>query len=626
MSIFIIYSIILVEMNLIAVCFLRMTALAFFYNNLSRFFGSGFFTTLGLTLGLLALTCFAAYFIARPFDLIVKKIKNENYIPTEEEKIKCLRCYKLLNRATIAVSFVGFFVGQFAQILIGVYRGLYDFETTRVTLILLHALSFGIASCVSSVLLLDVLLEKFRKLLKIHTLEGYEKARSAKLSTTIILTSLSCMYILAINLIAVTWGTIHLGPDFHPAKKIFLALFVSIWISACLIIWLIILITKRISKVALAMDKITKKGDLTRRISISTLDDFGDLATSINKTMDKVSSMINQLNSKTNEVYTAANLITDSVASAGSTLNQMSGTLAKINDNSTKQNSLVLEADKNILSLVESVENVKKQVAEETLAVENISSSVTEMTASIATVTSTAKKAQETSDLLTQTSAQGQQSITNAVSTMKEIKEYSDQVTQIVKAIQSLAQQTNLLSMNAAIEAAHAGQFGAGFAVVADEVRNLAESSANSAKEIQEQISLMTEKIDAGVDAINSAGNSFNEVAEKVGQNAQLVNQISSAMEEQNAGAEETQASTIQVVNAVKTVDSLTQSGADAAQKLRDFMSVVVDASDSTMTAVEESFAATENLKNSISDVNKSANENKTSVDEIKREFEQFKL
>lgn len=626
MNIFITYSSILVSTNLIAVMLLRFSALSFFYNTADRFWGAGFLTTISLALGLLAVTCVIAWFIAQPFDKMITKIKKENYEPTNEEKIKCLKSYIYLNRITVLVSFVGFFVGQLVQILIGVARGLYNFESERITLIMLHAMSFGVASCVTVVFCVDLTLAKYRKLLKISSLDGFEKVRSTKLGIAIIMTALSCIYTVAINLVAVIWGSVHLGDNFNPRQKAIISIIISLWVSLYSIFILTLLITTRIKEVSGAVDTIAKKRDLSSRIAITVLDDFGDLTTSINKTIETISSMIKELNDKSDNVFTAASTITESVDSAGSALEQMSSTLNKINENSSKQNSLILEADKNILGLVTSVENIKKQVAEETLAVENISSSVTEMTASISTVTNTAKKAQETSDLLTQTSAQGQESITNAVSTMKDIKDYSDQVRQIVKVIQSLAQQTNLLSMNAAIEAAHAGQFGAGFAVVADEVRKLAESSASSAKEIQEQMGLMTDKIDAGVAAINSAGNSFNEIAEKVDQNAQLVNQISSAMEEQNAGAEETQTSTVRVVNAVKNVDALTADGADAAQKLRDFMAVVVEASDSTMTAVKESYAATDNLKTSVDAVNLSANENKESVTEIKKQFEKFTL
>ena len=193
-----------------------------------------------------------------------------------------------------------------------------------------------------------------------------------------------------------------------------------------------------------------------------------------------------------------------------------------------------------------------------------------------------------------------------------------------MKVIQGIASQTNLLSMNAAIEAAHAGEFGAGFAVVADEVRSLASSSSSSARDIQVKIKEMMEKTTAGVEAITSAGAAFQGIRDNVIENATLVKNIYDAMIEQNQGAAETKQAADDLVEAIHAIRDLAEEETEEAGKLRESMDAVVAASKSTMSAVQESLEATANMKQTVEKVDKSADGNKESVEKIYNHVEQF--
>jgi methyl-accepting chemotaxis protein len=354
------------------------------------------------------------------------------------------------------------------------------------------------------------------------------------------------------------------------------------------------------------------------------IDDFGALTASVNKLMGQFSSIISGIKSNTSAVAGSAETISSAVTEASSAIDEMSASFNNINDMSSEQEQLISHADENIKNLVSDAETVKKHVLEQASSIQQTSASISEMSANIASVAEVAHKAAGVSEALSATSVQGNEAVARSVASMNEIQKSSAQVQQMVHVIQQLAAQTNLLAMNAAIEAAHAGEYGRGFAVVADEVRSLATSSAKSTHEIQQNIKDMIAKIDAGAGAISSAGLSFQDIAGKVTENGELVRTISNAMEEQRTGAEETMKSTNEVVGAIEAIKELTEKESVNAESVHDFMQNVVKASRTTVSAVSDSIFAAANLQDSISKVGSSAADNKETVGRMEKIVDGF--
>lgn len=165
---------------------------------------------------------------------------------------------------------------------------------------------------------------------------------------------------------------------------------------------------------------------------------------------------------------------------------------------------------------------------------------------------------------------------------MEHIKTSSGDISKIIKTIDEIAFQTNILALNAAVEAARAGEAGMGFAVVADEVRNLAQRSAQAAKETAGKIEAAVTKTHQGVEISHKVGLGLNEILEKVRQVDSLVAQVSSASKEQTQGIE-------QVNTAVSEMDKVTQSNAAHAEE--------------TASAARELESQTGTLKNAVADL-----------------------
>jgi len=167
--------------------------------------------------------------------------------------------------------------------------------------------------------------------------------------------------------------------------------------------------------------------------------------------------------------------------------------------------------------------------------------------------------------------------VAEVVQTMDGITHASRKIADIIGVIDEIAFQTNILALNAAVEAARAGDQGRGFAVVAAEVRNLAQRSANAAKEIKGLISDSVSKVESGSRLVDTAGKTMEEIVQSVKRVTDIMAEISAASQEQRAGIE-------QVNNAVTQMDKVTQQNAAlveeaaaAAKSMEDQTSAMAD-------------------------------------------------
>jgi len=160
------------------------------------------------------------------------------------------------------------------------------------------------------------------------------------------------------------------------------------------------------------------------------------------------------------------------------------------------------------------------------------------------------------------------QAIEGMVGSMKSIQESSQQVAKIIKTIDEIAFQTNILALNAAVEAARAGEAGMGFAVVADEVRNLAQRSAQAAKDTADLIETSIAKTDGGSQKVNEVSRSISAITDSVTKVKGLVEEVSVASRQQSQGIDQVSQAIAQMEKVTQTTAATAEESAAASEEL----------------------------------------------------------
>ena len=368
------------------------------------------------------------------------------------------------------------------------------------------------------------------------------------------------------------------------------------------------------------------EGDLTARLTVSGSDEIAQLSEYFNRTLEKIRTAISHVKTNANGMQALGESLAGNATNTASDISHIITNIDGVNERIAAQSDGVNQAADAVNTITENISQLDSMIEKQSASVSDASSAVEEMIGNIESVNSSMDKMAESFTLLAKNTDTGVTKQKDVNARIQQIEEESKMLHEANLAISNIASQTNLLAMNAAIEAAHAGEAGKGFAVVADEIRKLSETSSQQSKTIGLQLGSIKDSISSVVVASTEASSAFAMVSGKLSETEQLVQQIKGAMEEQQEGSRQiTDAlhrmndSTGEVRRASKDISARTEFILDEMQKLR-------SSSETMRQGVEEISNGAHRIGESGTELARNSNDVRDAIEDISSQISMFKV
>ncbi|MDR2629745.1 MAG: methyl-accepting chemotaxis protein [Spirochaetaceae bacterium] len=386
-------------------------------------------------------------------------------------------------------------------------------------------------------------------------------------------------------------------------------------------------ITRPIVKVALTLKDISEgEGDLTKTVAAPSADEIGDMARYFNQTLKKIRSLVITIKNQAVNLFDVGNELAENMNQTAAVINEITAHIQRIKGQVINQSSSVTETSATMEQITSNIDKLKDQVDRQGNSVSQSSSAIEEMLANIQSVTQTLVKNAANVRELIESSEVGRAGLEEVAADIQAIARESEGLLEINAVMENIASQTNLLSMNAAIEAAHAGEAGKGFAVVADEIRKLAENSGEQSKIISAVLKKIKDSIDKITRSTGSVLNKFEAIDTGVRTVSDQEENIRNAMEEQSAGSK-------QILEAIGQLNEMTQMVKNRAEEMLEGSRQVIEESKNLEAVTQEiskgmneMVTGADEINVAVSQVNTISGKNRENIDVLVREVSKFKV
>ena len=370
----------------------------------------------------------------------------------------------------------------------------------------------------------------------------------------------------------------------------------------------------------------TGNADLTKRIDVQTKDEIGSVVDGFNMFAAKLQTIITQVKGSKDALNHAGSELDGSTQATFNSITEILTNIQSVHNQIATQSTSVTETVSAVNQISSNITALEQMIAKQADGVVQASAAVEEMIGNISSVETSIDKMASSFGTLQADAQAGATKQHDVNDRITQIEVQSQMLQEANKTIANIARQTNLLAMNAAIEAAHAGEAGRGFSVVADEIRKLSETSTEQSKTIGNQLNAIKESINEVVTASEETSLAFNSVSQKILETDLLVRQIKLAMEEQTSGSR-------QVIGVLHSMnDSTTEvrtASSDMSKENQAILSEVKNlqqATDVMLQSMKDMSAGARKINETGATLGQISSKMKDSITEIGEQIDQFSV
>ena len=383
-------------------------------------------------------------------------------------------------------------------------------------------------------------------------------------------------------------------------------------------------LTRRVGGIEGAMREMAQR-NFDVEAAVSGRDELADLGGYVRQVRDAVSEFFRAVREATNQTLELQDNLGSSTEEASSALNQISRNIEGIRDQFTRLNDSISTTGEAVRTIDGRVQELSGDIDSQSQQVDTVFSSIEEMNAGVQNVTHLSADRMKRVESVRETVSEGAEKVRETNDIVQSVSREVDDMLEIIEIINAISEQTHLLSMNAAIESAHAGAVGNGFAVVADEIGKLADSTSENASRIESNLKRVTGEIERALSASETSNESFVRVEQEVGGFADAMSEISGSMQQLSQGSREILDSTAEVSRITGRIKEGAQEMLESASEIRKAMDDADNVSSDVANGVKEIDQGAKEILESMNATNDMSVQNREQLDKLDRLLATFR-
>ena len=382
--------------------------------------------------------------------------------------------------------------------------------------------------------------------------------------------------------------------------------------------------TKGVKLVSIYSDKLSEN-DISDSLSFKRKDEFGKTALQFKNSFKLLNNLVSGIKSSTDTTANVKDSLAASAEETAATIVNIKNSTASLSEESEKLNKTVTDNVTVIEEITANIGSINNQIGEQAAMVEESTASITEMISSLDSVNTVTLKKKDSINSLVKVVGTGSSTLSAMAEGFKsDVVSKIEGISEMASTIQQISSQTNLLSMNAAIEAAHAGDAGKGFAVVADEIRKLADTSAKSSASITRIIKEISEGVSETDSKTTRTSEAFDVINKEINSVKEAFDEIASSTQELNVGGK-------QILDAMTILQDVTINVKGASEEMTIGSEQIVrgqlelkDISDNVNRGILEISSGSEEIVIAADEIVKYSVDLDTVVNNLKEETDKF--